>query len=217
LGLPVVPDDMALYRFLRRPTGEVLEHTLSAVVQGLRPQIGGPATAAVEAAGLTPGAISTFFVKRVEDGAPGCTGRHWLKWAMPIAVDRWEILAQTARHGPADDGATLRPLIDGAHRRVPIALVLADAELDRERIQQHIRTVLPPQRIIPAKRGGAGRCIQGVRAQMRQDFPASLYRRRALIDSVISSVKRKLSARTPGRTLRTHCLQALLPGIAYNR
>jgi hypothetical protein len=43
-----------------------------------------------------------------------------------------------------------------------------------------------------------------------------LYRRRSLIESVSSAVKRKLSARAPGRTLGTQCLQALLLGIAYN-
>jgi Transposase DDE domain/Transposase domain (DUF772) len=216
LGLPVVPDYTTLYRFLRRLTEEVLEHTLSAAVQRLIPQIDGPATVAVDATGLTPGAISTFFVKRIKDRAPGFPWRHWLKWTMAIDVERRVILAQTARRGPTNDCATLRPLVDAAHQRVSIALVLADAECDSERNHQHIRTVLQAQSIIPAKRGGADWRIQGVRAQMRQDFPAPLYRRRSLIESVISAVKRKLSARAPGRTLRTQCLQALLLGIAYN-
>jgi hypothetical protein len=32
----------------------------------------------------------------------------------------------------------------------------------------------------------------------------------------ISAVKRKLSARAPGSSLQTQCVQALLLGIAYN-
>ena len=216
LGLPAVPDDTTLYRFLRRLTEEVLEHTLSAVVRRLIPPIDGPATVAVDATSLTPGAISTFFVKRIKDRAPGFTWRHWLKWTMAIDVDRRVILAQTARRGPTHDGAILRPLVDAAHQRVSIALVLADAEFDSERHHQHIRTVLQAQSIIPPKRGGSAWRIQGVRAQMRQDFPAPLYRRRSLIERVISAVKRQRSARAPGRTLRTQCLQALLLGIAYH-
>jgi hypothetical protein len=51
---------------------------------------------------------------------------------------------------------------------------------------------------------------------MRQDFPVHLHRRRVLIESIISAVKRKLSARAPGRSLATQCLQALLLGTAYN-
>jgi hypothetical protein len=50
---------------------------------------------------------------------------------------------------------------------------------------------------------------------MRQKFPEHLYHKRAPIESIISTVKRKLLARAPGHSLQTQCLQALLPGIAY--
>jgi hypothetical protein len=59
-------------------------------------------------------------------------------------------------------------------------------------------TPLRAHSVIPAKRGGADWRIQGVRAQMRQEFPEHLYRRRALIESIISAVKRKLSESTYG-------------------
>jgi hypothetical protein len=62
--------------------------------------------------------------------------------------------------------------------------------------------------VIPAKCGGAEWRVQGLRAQMRQNVPAHLSRRRARIESVISAVKRKLSARAPGRSLTTQGLQA---------
>jgi len=113
-----------------------------------------------------------------------------------------------------NDCATLLPPVDAAHQRAPIALVLANAEFDGERNHQRIRHVLQAHSLIPAKRGGAGWQIQGVRAQMRQDFPVELYRQRALVESEISAVKRKQSARAPGRSLLTQCLQALLLGIA---
>jgi Transposase DDE domain len=171
---------------------------------------------AVDATGLAPGAISTVFVKRAKDRGEGFTWRHWLKWTMAVDVDRRLIVAQTARRGPTNDSATLRPLVDAAHRRVPIALVLADAEVESERNHQHSRHSLQAHSVIPSQRGCVAWQIHGVRAQMRQEFPAHLYRRRALIESLISAVKRKLSARAPGRSLQTQCLQALLLGIAYN-
>jgi Transposase DDE domain len=149
------------------------------------------------------GAISTVFVKRAKDHGEGFTWRHGLKWTMVVDVDRHLIVAQTARRGPTNDCATLRPLVDAAHRRVPIALVLADAAFDRERHHQHVRQIRQAQRVIPAKRGGAEWHIKGVRAHIRQEFPVHLYRRRALIESLISAVTRKLSARAPGRSLAT--------------
>src|SRR5487761_555999 len=51
---------------------------------------------------------------------------------------------------------------------------------------------------------------------MRRAFPRRLYRRRSLIESLFSSVKRKLSARAPGRSLRTQKRQALLLGLSFN-
>ena len=135
---------------------------------------------------------------------------------MAVDVDRRLMIAQMARRGPTKDCATLRPLVDAAHQRVAIGLVLADAEFDSERNHQHIRTVLQARSIIPAKRGRADWQIQGVRAQMRQCFPRHEYSQRSLIESVISAVKRKLAARAPGRSLQTQCLQALLLGVAYD-
>jgi Transposase DDE domain/Transposase domain (DUF772) len=216
LRLQRAPDYTTVYRFLRRLNETALDNTLSAVVQRLDPQSGPQATVAVDATGLAPGAISTVFVKRAKDRGEGFTWRHWLKWTIVVDIDHRVILAQTARRGPTNDCAILRPLVSMAHARVPIGVVLADAEFDSERNHQHVRQTLQAQRSIPAKRGGANWKIQGVRAQMRQEFPVDLYSRRALIESLISAVKRKLSARAPGRSLQTQCLQALLLGIAYN-
>jgi Transposase domain (DUF772)/Transposase DDE domain len=157
LGLRHVPDYTTLYRFLRRLNGAALEQTLSAVIHRLAPASNRHATVAVDATGLAPGAISTFFVKRAKDRGDGFTWRHWLKWTMAVDVDRQLIVAQTAGRGPTNDCATLRPLVDAAHQRVPIALVLADAECDSERNHQHVRQILQAQSVIPAKRGGAGR------------------------------------------------------------
>jgi len=51
---------------------------------------------------------------------------------------------------------------------------------------------------------------------MRRAFPSQQYARRALVETVFSTVKRKLSARAPGRSLFTQLRQALLLGLAYN-
>ena len=94
--------------------------------------------------------------------------------------------------------------------------MVADAEFDRERNHRHARSVIGADSIIPARRGTAEWCRQGVRAQMRAAFPAAPYGQRALAESVISAVKRKLSARAPGRSLLTQRRQALLLGLAYD-
>ena len=103
-----------------------------------------------------------------------------------------------------------------ASERTPLGLVLADAEFDSERNPTYIRRELGAQSVIPAKRGKKTWRIDGVRAEMRRAFPRRIYRRRALIESLFSSVKRKLSARAPGRSLRTQMPQALLFSLSFN-
>jgi hypothetical protein len=135
---------------------------------------------------------------------------------MAVDVDRRFMVAQTARRSPTNDGATLRPLVDVAHQQVPNELALADAKCSSERNHQHIRQTLQARSVIPAKRGGADWRIHGTRAQMRREFPAHLCCKRAPSETLISAIKRKLSARALGRSLQTPCLQGLRLGITYN-
>ena len=129
-------------------------------------------------------------------------------------IDQQLLLAQRGRQAPWCDCRALPELVDAANRTVPLGVVLADAEFDTEQNHQHIRQRLGARSVIPAKRGRSSRV--GIRGQMRRHFPRRLYRQRAKIETVISSIKRKLSARAPGRTLATQIRQALLLGLSFN-
>ncbi len=217
LGLTSVPDYTTLYRFMRRLKSSVLTDALEETVRAL--PAGTPtdrATVAVDATGLASGATSTFFVRRVRDHGGFPERKHWLKWLVAVDVGRRLIVAQQAHQGPCNDSATLRPIVDAAGRVLPFRRVLADAEFDSELNHRHVRKHHHAQSVIPAKRGKVGWRITGVRAQMRAHFPRKVYGQRSLIESVFSSIKRKLSARAPGRTIETQVTQALLLGVAYN-
>ena len=214
LGLQRVPDHTTLFYFLRRLEEGTIARLLAETVHRLPPPPQGGTTVAVDGTGLAPGAVSTFFVKRVRD--QGGEWHRWVKWLVVVDVPRRTVVAQVAKWGPTNDSATLRPLVDAAAPLVPIRRVLADAEFDSERNHRHIRGVVGAESIIPAKRGKKTWHLHGVRAQMRAEFPAAAYGQRALIESIFSAVKRKLSARAPGRSLPTQCRQALLLGLAYN-
>lgn len=126
------------------------------------------------------------------------------------------MLSQLARRGPWNDCANLPAVVEAASEQTHIGLVLADAEFDSERNHTYIRQQLGTQSVIPAKRGKKTWRIHGVRAEMRRAFPRRLYRRRTLIESLFSSVKRKLLARAPGRSLRMQMRQALLLGLSFD-
>lgn len=218
LALRSVPDYTTLYRFLRRLDETAITRALNEVVH--RMALPGPrrrTRAAVDATGLSPGAISTFFVRRMyHHNQKPMPWRHWLKWLIVVDLDRQLILAQKAHAGPTNDSSTLRPLVDAAHAVSTLGLVLADAEFDSELNHIHVRQQLGARSIIPAKRGKKTWRLRGVRLQMRNQFPCRPYRRRALIETVFSTAKRKLSCRAPGRSLLTQRRQGLLLGLTYN-
>jgi Transposase DDE domain/Transposase domain (DUF772) len=221
LELHAVPDYSTLFRFMLRVEEKMIAQVLAEVVrrfQSRRPTPGkDQSTVAVDATGLAPGSISTFFIRRREQhgGAP-MPWRYWVKWLLAIDT-RWRvILAQKAHQGPVNDCATLRPLLDEVAAGNSLGTVVADAEFDSERNHRHIREQLRALSIIPAKRGKPGWKLHGVRAQMRAAFPAEHYRQRVHAETVFSAIKRKLSAKAPGRSLTTQRKQALLLGLAYN-
>jgi IS5 family transposase len=221
LDLRKAPDHTTLYRFMRRLDEQTLLAALNETVRRMpasnHARREPSATAAVDATGLAPGAISTFYVQRTQnrDGKL-MPWRRWLKWLILIDTQRQLVLAQEACSGPYNGSAMLRPLVDSAHAVTPLGLVLADAEFDSEQNHRHVRERLGAMSVIPAKRGKPTWRVQGHRAEMRVAFPHQLYRRRALVESVFSAVKRKLWARAPGRSLQTQRVQALLLGLAYN-
>ena len=222
LELQAVPDHSTLFRFMLRLEERVIEQAVAEVVRRLQSRRPAPgkekSTVAVDATGLAPGAISTFFIRRREHhGGAATPYRYWLKWLLVVDTRRRFILAQKAHHGPTNDCATLPGLLAKiADAKSLIGTVVADAEFDSERNHRYIREQIGAESIIPPKRSKPNWKITGVRAQMRAAFPAERYRQRVHAETVFSAIKRKLSARAPGRSLPTQRKQALLLGLAYN-
>ena len=161
LELQTVPDYSTLFRFMLRVQEQVIAQVSAEVVrrfQSRKPALDkAKSTVAVDATGLAPGAISTFFIRRREQhGGAAMPWRYWLKWLLAVDTRLRIILAQKAHQGPINDCATLRPLLDEVVPTNPIGSVVADAEFDSERNHRHIRQQIGAQSIIPAKRGKPG-------------------------------------------------------------
>jgi hypothetical protein len=217
LHLRSVPDYTTLYRFLQRLDDDTVERGLGETVRRLRRgKTHVRVSAAIDGTGLSPHAVSTYFLRRMEqqNGGKKCF-RHYLKWLIVVDVKQQIVLAQRARQGPWVDTRALPGLVDAAARRAPLRLVLADAEFDSEANHLHIRHGLRAQSIIPAqpRRGVPQGTLRG---QMYRNFPQKEYGQRAKVETVFSVVKRKLSARAPGRRLVMQIRQALLLGLTYN-
>jgi hypothetical protein len=216
LRLTQTPDYTTLYRFLQRLEDDSIDRALGETVRRLRRRRSARVTAGVDGTGLSHNAVSTFFIRRMEQHARGMTQhRHWLKWLIVAELRQQIVLAQRARQGPWGDTRALPALVDAAAARAPLGEVLADAEFDSEANHQHIRQRCGAFSIIPALRG-RGVPNGTIRNQMYRRFPRKRYAQRAKIETIFSVVKRKLSSRAPGRILALQIRQALLLGLTYN-
>jgi IS5 family transposase len=143
LGLSSVPDFTTLYRFLQRLDGQSIERAVGETVRrmrGSRRRGHRRAGVAVGASGLAQGAVSTFFVRRMHHhGQKPLPWRDWLKWVVVADLDQRCLLAQIARRGPWNDGASLPAVVQTASEQTRIGLVLADGEFDSERSHTYIR------------------------------------------------------------------------------
>lgn len=217
LELKTVPDYTTLYRFMRRVEETLIDKVLGATAQRVTTgKTGEKSTVAVDGTGLEGTSVSRFFVNRQRDRGQGLEWKAWCKWVVTVDVNRKVILSQLARPAPANDCASLPALVSAANSVLPVAAVLADAEFDSERNHRFCREELGAVSIIPAKRGKKTWNIKGTRREMRESFPRESYGKRAIVETVFSVVKRKLSAKAPGRSPETQRRQAMVFGAAYN-
>lgn len=212
LGLKSVPDYTTLYRFMKRLGLKVLDQILADTVACLPARSSAGAEIAVDGTGLSSGSISTYFVKRTGTGPR----RHYLKLVVAVDVGKLAITAQVAHMGPTNDTASLPGLVEKTRAMGPVRLVLADAEFDSRQNHDYIRNVAGAMSVIPATRSKVMGRATGIREEMQRNFPKKLYSRRGLVETVFSVIKRKLSAKAPGRTLETQRIQAFLLGVAFN-
>jgi hypothetical protein len=141
LGLDTAPDYTRLDRFLNRLEERVLVRALGETVRrGASPsrhahhddqQQESRSIVAMDATGLSPGAISTFYVQRTQnrDGKLKLWLK-WLKWLVLVDTQSQLVFAQEACSGPYNGSAMLRPPADVAYALSPFGWLLADAEFD---------------------------------------------------------------------------------------
>ena len=77
LGLKQMPDYTTFYRFMRRLSSELIQTALQeTTLQTMNEKPTKRAVLAVDATGLAPGAISTFFINRKRDRGEGLPWRY---------------------------------------------------------------------------------------------------------------------------------------------
>ncbi len=213
LGLRAVPDYTTLHRFLKRLSEDDLTRALNEIARRMPGRGRSPATVAVDATGLAQTASSSYFVRRIEHfGGQPRAWKHWLKWLAVVDVDRQIILAQSAREAPWNDCANLPALVRAAHAH--------GLRAGRCRIRFRAQPCLLPRGAESRQRDPGQAPLQQARFRCSQGHARELSTRDLWTPfagrNCVSAVKRKLSARAPGRSMPMQGRQALLLGLAYN-
>jgi len=109
LGLHQVSDHSTMCRFLGRLPEESIGRALAEAARRF-PRRRRRARVAVDATGLSSGAISNYFVRRMHHHRKKpLPWRHWLKSLVVADVDEQLLLSQSARQAPWNDRANLPP------------------------------------------------------------------------------------------------------------
>ena len=88
LQLQSVPDYTTLYRFLKRLDDDLIDRGLGETVRRLRRgKTHVRVSAAIDGTGLSYNAVSTFFIRRIEQHSRARTcHRHWRKWLVVAEI-----------------------------------------------------------------------------------------------------------------------------------
>jgi hypothetical protein len=232
LRLGHVPHHTTVLRFLERTDPAMFDAVLAEIVRRFPPdeppprgrRRARPLSLLIDATGLNPGKLSSYFLLREQDvtGRPRRRG-WWLKWLLVIDADRQLILTQRALIGPRNDSRRVPelladPLVQAAaHAAGGVAWVLADREFDSEANHVAVRQCFgrAARSAIALQRATTRGACTPFRQQMLRALPGA-YRRRALAETVFSVVKRVLGGTVAGRSFHMRAQQARALGVAYN-
>lgn len=234
-GLTSVPDHTTLWRFARdgatpAVVATALTETVALLKEAGRESGPDPPLVAIDSTGMYCGHASRYFEQRRAKGsATTHKARAYQKWTAALWVGPQLVTAQLSKPGPCGDYPDLPPLAERSVASVPGALILADAGYDCEANHAFCRERLGVRALIPAK---TRRYVAGPRRPYRAEMvrtlgcatlgvegqaaPLATYRRRWLVETLMSVVKRKWGERLTARLPAMQEAQALLRGLVYN-
>jgi hypothetical protein len=178
--------------------------------------------AAFDSTGLDCGHASSYYVRRhARDGKTWqrTTYRRYGKLELAVNCATHEVLAALPARGPRVDVDRFVPLLDEALRRVRVDTALADAGYDSEpnhryaREERGVRSVIPATLGRPTSKPPTGRYRRRMKQRLNKDY--CQYGQRWQVETVISMIKRRLSAVLYARSYHAQCREMMLLVLTY--
>lgn len=144
--------------------------------------------------------------------------RRHLKQTIAVDMDTQLIMSMREREGPGADAPDMLPVLGGVPSTVKVRAVVADKGYDSKEIRRYIwyhlgaETHIPLRK--PQKRQGEGRSMN--RRRQEAMFDEGKYRRRSLVETVHSVLKRLMRSDVLARSRSGQHVEMGMRVIAYN-
>jgi transposase len=224
-----VPDPSTLSKFSARIDAEIIRKAIGNTAKIVcLPGI----IAAVDSTGFSCSNASRHYVKRLKEMSGNNDMRYSLANVrdyskMSLMIDTSSLMIMSADVCPSNmpDVKRLTYLVDDAKETgFSVSYVVADKGYDSENAHRYIRenlrceTMIPIRRKSePAKTGAKRTRTEGFhRGLMKFNFNAEIYRKRSLVETVNSMIKRNMSDTVYGKNERTRCIEIVCRCVAHN-
>jgi len=190
LGLKGIPHFTTLQKFFDRIKPIFFDILLKSTLKIFYSIDDTIANTAVDSSGFTSGYCSHYYSERT-----GKTRKHFLKTTIVVDVDQQVITGVRISKSRIHDSKHAFPLLKECHKRHKSDCYLMDRGYDSEKMHRFIRENLKAISIIPTRSWKGTEHIWGkFRREMTENFDAARYRKRFLVETKFSVLKRRFGA-----------------------
>ena len=190
LGLKTIPHFTTLQKFFSRIKPIYFEILLKSTLNLFYFPDDTISITAIDSSGFTSGSCSHYYSERT-----GKIRKHFLKTTISVDVDQQVITGFRISKSRVHDSRHAFSLLKEYHRRLKSECYLMDRGYDSEKMHQFIRETLNANSIIPARSHQYSKNVWGkYRKEMTEHFDAERYRKRFLVETKFSILKRRFGA-----------------------
>jgi len=190
LELTSIPHFTTLQKFLGRIKPIYLDILFKCTLKIFYSQDDIIPVTAIDSSGFTSGYCSHYYSERT-----GKIRKHFLKTSIVVDIDQQVITGFKISKSRVHDSVHAYPLLKECHKRHKSECYLMDKGYDSEKIHRFIRESLNADSIIPARSHQYSTNVWGkYRREMTDHFDFVRYRKRFLVETKFSVLKRRFGA-----------------------